>query len=433
MSGSAVRWISCGVSLVLAVTLLTGPPTVAVAAEPGAKAEASSVRSRPDVVSAAISARAQGRRVEVEGLRTETETTYANPDGTMTTDSHLAPVRFQDDEDTWHTIDLDLGEDQAGTVSAEAAPTDLTLAGGEKDASGRDGADLARVVEPLRGEGEAVVAMEAPGDLAEPTLKGSTATYEDVTPGADLFVRTTQRGFEQQLVLGSAEAMGEYTDAEGVVSWRIPVRTKGVTARAEQDGSVSFVTPGGAVVSRVRAPQAWDARTDETSGDPASVAEVALTVEETDAGGVLVVTPDQEWVKDPERQFPITIDPTYASGSARATGDRHVSKASPNTNFEDSTELRVGTYNGGREVTRSFINFPMSSFRGRDITKATLNLYETHSYSCSARDFQVRSAAFTDSSTTWNNQPSAGSLYATVKTAKGFSSACAAGWVQGDS
>lgn len=434
LPGSTVRWVSCGVSLVLAVTLLTGPPTPVVAAEAdtGASGDAALVKSRPDVVSAAVTARAQGKRVEVEGLRTETETTFANPDGTMTTDTHLAPVRYQDDKDAWHKVDLDLGEDQAGTVSPEATATDLTLAGGEKDASGKDGTDLARVVEPLTDDREAVVAMQAPGELGTPVLEENTATYEDVTPDADVFVRATQRGFEQQLVLNTPEALDEYTSEDGTVAWRIPVRTAGVTPRAEDDGSVSFVTAGGTVISRVVAPFAWDAQVDAGSGDPASPATVDLTVEETQTGTNLVVTPDQEWVKAADRQFPITIDPTYAYARTDATGDRHVSKASPNTNFEDASELRVGTYNGGGDVTRSYINFAMSAFRGRDITKATLSLYETHSYSCSPREFYVRSADFTDSSTTWNNQPATGNHYATVDTAKGFSSACAATWVRAD-
>lgn len=77
------------------------------------------------------------------------------------------------------------------------------------------------------------------------------------------------------------------------------------------------------------------------------------------------MTPDQEWLNDPEREFPITIDPTYASGSAKASFDTYVSKSSPNTSFASATELKVGTHNGGGEVARSFIWFPLSAIRLR--------------------------------------------------------------------
>ncbi|GAA2085893.1 hypothetical protein GCM10009821_29440 [Aeromicrobium halocynthiae] len=417
----------------LTVSLMAAPGVAVEAQEPDEPVATDPVKSAPDIVSAAVAARAQGTRVLVEGLRTDSETTYANPDGTMTTNAHPAPIRFQDEDGDWQPINLDLGPDQAGTVSAESSPMDVTFAGESADAGGRSGADVVRVVEPTDGGSDAVVVLEAPGELGEPVLEDNTATYEDVKPGVDLFVRTTADGFDQHLIVATPEALAEFTTDDGVVEWRIPVRTKGVTARAEEDGSVSFVDADGTIVSTVVAPLAWDAEIDPLSNDPASVATVDLTVDENEEGDIeLVVTPDQEWVTDPSREFPITIDPTYASGSAVASGDRHVSKASPNTNFETSTELRVGTHNGGGDVTRSFINWSLSNFRGKDITSAKLNLYETWSYSCSARSFTVRSSPFTDSSTTWNKQPSPGSTYATVNTAKGFNSSCAAGWVRPD-
>ena len=57
-----------------------------------------------DFPSAVVQARATGERVEVTAERTDSSTTWVNPDGTVTTTQHAAPVRFQDGEGAWQEI-----------------------------------------------------------------------------------------------------------------------------------------------------------------------------------------------------------------------------------------------------------------------------------------------------------------------------------------
>ena len=96
-------------------------PAPAQAAPPKAP---ETVSSRPDVVSA----RAQGARVEVEDLRTETSTTWANPDGTMTTQEHASQQRFKNIKGKWVDVDLSLSETAEGTVAPKTHPDGLSLA-----------------------------------------------------------------------------------------------------------------------------------------------------------------------------------------------------------------------------------------------------------------------------------------------------------------
>lgn len=100
------------------------------------------------------------------------------------------------------------------------------------------------------------------------------------------------------------------------------MKTKGLTARAEADGSISFVDAKGGVVSVIPAAVAWDAAADPGSGEPASVAPVVLSVVQHNPGQAqLTITPDPGWVGDPARVFPITVDPAYAQASLVATFD----------------------------------------------------------------------------------------------------------------
>lgn len=408
-----------------------------VADEPGSGSSVAVVASRPDVVSAMVSARSQGRRVEVEGLRTESSTTYANPDGTLTTNQHQGVIRFKDEAGEWQPVDLELADNADGTVAPASTPIDLSLAGEDEGAGGgAASASLTDVVHASEAEGSAGqarnVSLGWSGEVDDPVLEGSSATYEDVKPGVDLVVQAQRTGFEQHLVIESRAALKALTAADGSVRWQIPVGLRNLTARAESDGSVSFVDAGGKVASSLAAPVAWDAKTSSRSGDPENVSDVDMAVSTSGSGSTVVtLTPDRAWLESADRVFPVTIDPTYVSGTVKAAFDTYVSKSSLSTSFYSEDELKVGTYNGGSEAVRTFMNFPVASFRGRDIVSASLNLWETHSYSysCSARAFYVKSAGLASGSSTWSNQPSTGLQHGSLSVAKGYSSSCAAGWV----
>lgn len=94
------------VALLVAAGVLT---TAQVAAEPASAQPATAQKatapvphksSAPDVVSASMTARAQGSRVLIDGLTTVSDRTWANPDGTLTTESYQGAVRTQNEDGT---------------------------------------------------------------------------------------------------------------------------------------------------------------------------------------------------------------------------------------------------------------------------------------------------------------------------------------------
>lgn len=135
--------VAVAVALALTVTLVAAEP-VSAAQPVAAKPKAEKVVSRPDVVSAQVTARAQGARVEVESLRDVTSTTWVNPDGTLTTQQHLGPIRFRDPstkdaqnpKGAWRDVDLSMVELSDGTVGPKGHPSGLSLAGAGKAADG---------------------------------------------------------------------------------------------------------------------------------------------------------------------------------------------------------------------------------------------------------------------------------------------------------
>ena len=323
--------------------------------------------------------------------------------------------------------------------SGRSHPLGVSLAGKTRGAGGGSkgtgGTDLVVVdEEPGKDKAARQVVLGWPGKLSAPVLDGTRATYRDAAPGLDVVVESRRSGFEQLTVIRDEAALDALVASagDGVVSWSLPVKTKGLTARAEEDGSVSFVEArvwwSHGSRCRWRGTRRWTRRRGEgqrlhgwRGRDP----------EGQGAGGV-DVDPDRQWLTDPARVFPITVDPTYATGAnSYPLFDTYVQRGNTYDSSAES-ELRVGTSDGGGAITaRSFLKFGFTNFKNLSIMSASLSLYEKHSYSCTAKPFYVHSsAAVADpAALTWGNQPAAGTQYGSLSVAKGFSSSCAAGRV----
>lgn len=107
-------WVSWVASVVCAVALMvTLLPSASWAEDPPTdppKADASTPVTAvgTDFPSAVVQARATGKPVEITQERSEASTTWANPDGTLTTTQYGAPVRYQDDQGQWQSLDTTL-------------------------------------------------------------------------------------------------------------------------------------------------------------------------------------------------------------------------------------------------------------------------------------------------------------------------------------
>lgn len=374
-----------------------------------------------DVASAQLTARVRGKRVEVLSERSETESTFVNVDGSFSTEQFGAPVRVRDKagKDGWRDVDLTLVTFSDGTVGPVAHPQGLRLAG----ATTGEG-----VLASLGDKEGRSVQLRWKQALSKPVLSGTTATYPNISAGTDLVQEVTRTGVEQFLRLkdrATADAAAA-SAVNGKYEVRIPVGTKGLTVRDRADGGLDFVDAKGVARQTIPAPRAWDAATNAGSGLPAAEVAVGMKFQAKDGKrnqGELVLSVDPAWLSSTQRQFPITIDPLTTQAVYSDTWVQQDWLAAQ----AGSTELRAG-YNG-TAVARSLLSFNTDAYKGADVTSATLSLWESHSWSCTARQLNVHSSNAFTTSTTWANQPTAGGVYGSVAAAKGFSSSCAAGWI----
>ena len=297
------RWATCVVSAVVSIALCFGtespmaraetpPPSPSEEAVKAADSDGDGVPDRPDLVSAAVTARVLNVAVEDLSQRSETVRVLINPDGTSEQEAHAAPVWVKDVDGKWTDVDYTLVSRKGGGFAPKASPSTVLIDGGGSR-------EFARL--DLPGGGSTVWSW--PDALPTPTVDGATATYA-VSDGVDLLVTATALGVSTRIRINSAKAVApEFT---------IQVRTDGVKLSRTEEGQL-FFTDGSKRAGQTSTLTAWDARLDPF-GDPIEVVRVDASLDQTAAKGQrtdqdLTLTTPRSLVDDRDVVYPITIDP----------------------------------------------------------------------------------------------------------------------------
>ncbi len=405
-----------------------------------------------DGFSARLSAISSGRRVEDLSLRTEYEQVFANPDGTWTSEASTM-AQFVERDGVLEPIgDSGLLTDAGTPVVGDG--TQLSVADGtEVVGDGPTGTSV--VLAELTGkDGDKDVSLELgwEGRLAAPVIKDSQAVYSEgvevPVEGASPSARGAQSGPAHQDTTGGAE--GSVLDArveveplrsgfshrtildtvpDGDVVLRFPITlSKGLTlTREEETGDLRAVNGQGETVFFAPAPTMWDAKVDPASGLFAAETLVDTEIVVEDGVPVLVLRAGADWLQDPARQYPVTIDPSWIKGVSDTWAESDVTGSKAG-----DVELRVGTFNGGAVKARSFLQYTSTKLDGKKIVKAELRMRNYYSYSCTSSPVKVQrlTSAWTSTEVRWNKQPTATATgEGNNNVSKGYSSSCAEGYV----
>ncbi|MEU2432917.1 FG-GAP-like repeat-containing protein [Streptomyces sp. NPDC007861] len=384
-----------------------------------------------------------GERVEVTRLRTETAETYANLDGSFTTEQYALPQRVRKGGKLVD-IDTSLARNANGSYSAKATEVEVTFSGGG------DG-PLATVTRDGRS-----MSWSWPEPLPAPEADGDSVVYRDVLDDVDLKLKAGTAGFGQLLIVHNAEAAANPALAE----IRMPLSTSGLSVDADEHGNLRAVNPAGQEVFTAPTPQMWDStqppamfrsasatpppamfRSASATPPPAHEFEAPYGAQEAPVGveitdGELALTPDAEVLAGPDTQYPVYIDPAV-SGSREAWAIAYSSSPSTayyNGNGWDEGDgntttkyARVG--NPGDGTSRSFFRMDTNNLwnTSKVISSSIFRIQNSYSYSCTHKQVETWLTGAISSSTTWSKQPSWSTKLDTVNDAKGWSSDCPAG------
>ncbi|GAA4720052.1 DNRLRE domain-containing protein [Phytohabitans rumicis] len=405
------RGIAAPVALVLAATVLVVPGRAKAAPAAPSTADGPVVSARADEQAALSAARMTGKKVQIADRTSETATFWALPSGAIEAEVYAAPVRVRD-AGGWRPVDLTLVRQADGSVAATAHPAGLRLSG--KAGAGRH--DLVQV-----GTGDRAATMSWSGPLPEPVLDGAKATYPRVRPGVDLVVEATRTGFAQFLVVHDSAAVAQ------VRSVPLSLSSKGL--RFEPDGRGGFALKdrrSGARVGASPAPLMWDAQRRVGSGEPVRVAAVKARATARSGRTDLLLTPDVAWLTNPATRYPVTIDPSVVLSAGFDT----FVQSDVTDDRSGQGILKFGTQDGGTVVSRSFLTFPgLDWLWGKQVQSATLRLWNELSTSCTAAEWQAWRVGPVTNAVRWSAQPAWLAQVGASTETKGFSAACADGWV----
>ena len=395
-----------GAGLLVSAAAPAGAASRAAAPAAAPASAGTDVTARPDLVSARLTAREEGHRVEVSGLETADTSTFVNPDGSFTSVLYSGPVRVRRGSG-WVPVDATLAANSDGSFSPKAAELAARLSGG----GGGDSAVLTSGADSIG------LGLPASG-LPKPTASGATLTYANVEPGVDLIETVRDDGMEYSLRLDRRPT--------APVSFTIPLKLTGLTVSQDATtGVLHFKDSAGRTVFDSSVPTMYGAAVDPHSDLPTYSEQLANTLVSTPSGPALQVSPNFTFLSNPAVTYPVTIDPSTTLGLHAAT---YVSKEYPTSSYFDASELRVGTYNGGTDADRAFWWFHTTPIIGKYVTSATLQVYEDWSYSCTPEQVNLwEMNAFFSSSTDWDNQPGGTKLWTSATAAKGYDSSCPAG------
>ncbi|MCX5232014.1 DNRLRE domain-containing protein [Streptomyces sp. NBC_00233] len=335
-------------------------------------------------------AAAKPKRVaELTGRRTATARYWQLSDGRVQAEVSAVPTGYRAGK-SWKDIDPTVTPTEAeGFAFTNATNT-------ARSWFGTDASSLLR----FEAGGRAVtLGLEDAGRLA-PVAEGDTVTYKDAVHGADLSYEVGPGRVKENILLDRKPT--------GPVSFTFTLDAGGLTPKAGKDGSVLFYGEGADPVLVIPAAFMTDARKDTRSPYGFAYSDkVTQKLSRAGKGWKLTVTPDADWLAAPERQYPVTVDPTISIAPTPTTAqDVMISSDGPATNYNDNWRLSVGNTTTG--TSRALLRFPLTGVpAGTKLDSADLKLYYDQTHTTGDTEVQLEAhratQAWTEEQATWNS------------------------------
>jgi RHS repeat-associated protein len=378
--GGRARARRRGIAMAISAVMVVGYGASPLAMGAAHADDSHDVTSRPDATTAVLTARLEKHRVEIADAETETTRTWANADGTFTTESAVAPVRVAQTDGSFAPVDLQLTQNNDGSYSPASSPTSVTIDDGRSKTSATLQEDSGRSV-----------GLGWTSPLPEPTVSGGVATYE-LSSTENLVVAPTTTGFEEHIVLTAPP-----TDP---LTLKVPLRLSKLDANETEGGGVELQTPSGATVANAPQFMMWDS---SAGDDPDPSAETVVDSQLSSTAGTpeLVLNPSMDYLTAPTTQYPVTIDPAMSLTSTESN------YWFTNNTTDESGDYRmiVGTQDSGTTKYRSFVRFNLDSLMGKDVTNATMSMWQYDAGACTAKQIDALATTATGNGAVWGTQP----------------------------
>ncbi|MGW6128885.1 PA14 domain-containing protein [Cellulomonas sp. NPDC055163] len=273
---------------------------------------------------------------------------YENEDGSFTTRLSAAQLNVETAPGDWEPISTKIAAVTGGGGRVSAHPLAPEFAA--TSASDK--------LLTLRRPGTRVqVALQGAADQ-KLERSGSDAEYESVYPGVDLEYEVTTDSVKEALVLDKAP--------KKATSWTWRLSGTGFTVVEGKDGSFDLVSDGQVQMS-IPPALMFDSSGVKGKSEPAEK-NVPMTLERSGTGWLLTLSPSQAWLTNPDRVYPVSIDPTFRG----ATPDENVYAYKSDGTVVHNAGAKVGNSRSSNANTywRTVLHYNYEQFFGHQILDA---------------------------------------------------------------
>ncbi|MDU0328039.1 PA14 domain-containing protein [Microbacterium sp. KSW2-21] len=285
----------------------------------------------------------------------ETSTTYRAPSGGEITRLTTDPERASEGDGAWSDINTSVSRD-GQTWTVDDHPLAPVFRGGPDEAPG--------VTVTRQGHDVSFSLMGAePGEVAAPFWwwdDWKQLTYRDVVGSSDLEYRIEPGAVKESVVLDAAPTWR--------TSWTWRIDAGALTPTLGEADSVTFTDADGAEVLMIPTPVAFDSSGVEGASEDATVALDASLRQAADGSWRYTLRADRDWLRDPERVYPVRIDPTVMT-------PRSTTAYKSDGTVRNGSTLIGNTREGNRDrFWRSVVSYDYGSLPGQFIADAAVGV-----------------------------------------------------------
>ena len=158
-------------------------------------------------------------------------------------------------------------------------------------------------------------------------------------------------------------------------------------------------------IYKIPAPMMYDAK-----GEECRDFRIELVSAKSGTGYELTMIPNEEWLQDSQRAYPVTIDPTVETTlDASLISDAHVSSGYATTNYYNSVIVKTGNPSAGSSgINRTYVKLTLPTITSSSIITSAIykmKLYNTYNNSDVVNLHEV-TGSWTETGITWNNKAS---------------------------
>lgn len=307
---------------------------------------------------------------EATDRREETSKTFLRSDGSYVTYIYGTAIHEKDENGIWQEVDNRLTKKEDGIATADGTFTfaidrpSVTM-GEVSWTLTRDNGTFAGATATNTDTSAEYLAMSAKEKQTTATKATSQVTYLDGSGNGVRYAISSGR-IKEDILLASPAAIDDYT-----VCFSAP----GLTATLCEEGrTVTFADAEGETVLTVEVPYMEDAAEEVSTA-------IDLSMTQSDSTVLLHIRPDRDWLTDPDRAYPVVIDPVYYTSQTSGltdtmvhTGDSTGTCSSCGLTHRTYNKMYVGLKDGKRYY--AYIRFsPAVISENIIVTDATLKLY----------------------------------------------------------